>query len=31
MEALLHLVKDTRLTPKERAELSRLIDETEDS
>jgi BlaI family transcriptional regulator, penicillinase repressor len=28
---LLHLVKDTRLTAKERAELSRLIDETEDA
>jgi len=28
---LLHLVKDTRLTSRERAELLKLIDETEDS
>ena len=28
---LLHLVKDTRLTIRERAELLKLIDETEDS
>ena len=27
---LLHLVKDTRLSPKERAELSRIVDETEE-